>query len=299
MTIPAAVRVGVNDALGQVGAGTVESIGPVSGGCISNTGHVRTSGGPDFFLKWSDALPAGIFRAEQASLRALVAAGGIRAPDVVASSDDDARPERWLLLEWLAPGRATPRTWTDFGNALAALHRSNAPAAGWPADNFIGSLPQPNAPATDWPDFWRLRRLEPQLRRARDARQLERADIARFDRLQNALDELIGVAAEDGMSLLHGDLWSGNVHVLESGEAALIDPACFHGHREVDLAMAELFGGFDQSFHAAYRDAWPLLPGYERERRAVYQLYFLLVHVNIFGGSYRAGTLAALRSLGF
>ncbi len=124
------------------------------------------------------------------------------------------------------------------------------------------------------------------------------SDQRRFDDLFDHLDELLAVGNDDGPSLLHGDLWGGNVHMTDDG-AAIIDPSVYHGHREVDLAMAELFGGFGPGFHAAYDRAWPLPPGYDPTRRAIYQLYYLLVHVNLFGGSYLGRTRSTLRTAGF
>ncbi|HEX2092388.1 MAG TPA: fructosamine kinase family protein, partial [Longimicrobiaceae bacterium] len=161
-------------------------------------------------------------------------------------------------------------------------------------DNFIGPLPQPNAPAAGWAEFWRDRRLEPQLRRARDAGHSP-GPPADWERLFARLPGLLAPAERDGSSLLHGDLWSGNVVAGAGGEPWLVDPAAYRGHREVDLAMAGLFGGFSARFHAAYAEAWPLLPGYPEGRRAVYQLYYLLVHVVLFGGGYVERTRAALR----
>jgi len=132
----------------------------------------------------------------------------------------------------------------------------------------------------------------PQLERAYAGGYFAGPERRRFDRLLERLEEWLAPVAEEGPSLLHGDLWSGNVHVLASGEAALVDPSCYRGHREVDLAMTELFGGFGGGFRAAYEEAWPLLPGYAESRRAVYQLYYLLVHVNLFGDAYVNRTLS-------
>ncbi|MFW6079748.1 MAG: fructosamine kinase family protein, partial [Gemmatimonadota bacterium] len=273
-----------------------------------------------------------MFGEEARSLRALAGAGAVRVPRVLAVSDGGRRlpsdspgaaaprVERagrrsvdteplsagatnappWLLLEWLEPGRATTGTWERLGRALAALHRVRAEAWGWPADNFIGSLEQPNGETDDWAAFWRDRRLGPQLRRAYGSGgvggggHLDDSDRRRFDRLLERLEELLADAAgADGPSLVHGDLWSGNVHALASGEPALIDPAAYHGHREVDLAMSELFGGFPPRFYDAYEEAWPLEPGYRERRRSVYQLYYLLVHVNLFGAGYVGRTRSA------
>ena len=299
LTTDAKVRAGVDAALDRVGAGRIDTLTPVGGGCISSTMRVRTTSGAVYFLKSADDLPAGIFAAEAGALAAVDETRAVRVPAVIALDDDVARADRWLLLEWLEPGSATASSWETLGASLASLHRKQAEAPGWSGDNFIGSLPQANSPAADWPDFWRLRRLEPQIRSARDAGELQRADVGRFDRLMPTLDEILEAGVTDGASLLHGDLWSGNVHVLASGEPALIDPSAYYGHREVDLAMSELFGGFDRAFREAYEAAWPLQPGFARERRPVYQLYYLLVHVNLFGGAYRAGTLEALRAIGF
>jgi fructosamine-3-kinase len=173
------------------------------------------------------------------------------------------------------------------------MHRATSGRYGWSRANFIGPLPQSNDAADDWPSFWRTQRLEPQVRLARD--QLGSATVARFARLLGELEPRLGPAAEDGPSLLHGDLWNGNVHFTAEG-GALIDPSSYYGHREVDLAMAALFGGFPASFLAAYSTEWPLSAGAE-SRRPVYQLYYLLVHVNLFGSGYVRQTRDVLESV--
>ena len=220
-------------------------------------------------------------------------------PQVIATAGDAAATApHWLLLEWLEPGEPKETTWERLGAGLAELHRVRAPDFGWPTDNFIGSLPQSNAAATSWSEFWIERRLRPQLELALASGVFGRAEIARFDALFTALPDVLAPARDDGPSLLHGDLWSGNLHVLRSADPALIDPSSCFGHREVDIAMTQLFGGFDDRFLHAYRDAWPLAPDFPR-RCSVYQLYYLLVHVNLFGLSYRGATLEAIRAAGF
>jgi fructosamine-3-kinase len=159
-------------------------------------------------------------------------------------------------------------------------------------DNFIGALPQRNEASGSWAEFWRARRLQPQLAMARDAGRLPGREVD-WERLWDRLPEVLAPAEQDGPSLLHGDLWGGNVLAAAAGPA-LIDPAVYRGHREADLAMTELFGGFGDGFYAAYREAWPLLPGYAT-RRAVYQLWYLLVHVNLFGGDYVRQTSGVLQ----
>lgn len=307
MRLPDELREALDVELDVRGFGRLLGVEPVGGGCITETGRLRTSDDRDFFLKWttSERHPVGLFTAEAASLGALAATGAVRIPDVVHVRDGQPGDHtedglgRWLLLEWLEAGAAVEHTWSSLGRSLAAVHRQRAAKPGWASANFIGTLPQANSPLPGWPDFWRERRLVPQIQRAVEGGFLHASDIARFDRLLVALDDVLAPAESEGASLLHGDLWSGNLHVLRSGDPALVDPACYHGHREVDLAMSELFGGFDRVFYAAYDEAWPLEPGYAETRRAVYQLYYLLVHVNLFGEAYRVRTLSALESTGF
>lgn len=278
----------------------------VSGGCIAHAARVDGPDGPLAFLKWSAAgdPAAATYRAEETGLGALAGAGAVRVPRVLARLA--AADAAGLLLEWLPPRRADRVAWSRFGRALARLHRPLAGAtAGWDADNFIGPLPQENALADGWGDFWWRRRLLPQLRRGRAASgslgERVAALEARLEPLAAPLAEALDEAAEaDGIALLHGDLWSGNVHFTEDGrggvEAALIDPSVYRGHREVDLGMAALFGGFPDAFLDAYEAEASLLHGAER-RRPAYQLYYLLVHVNLFGESYLAGTERAVDAL--
>ena len=160
-------------------------------------------------------------------------------------------------------------------------------------DNYIGSTPQPNPWTLDGHAFFAEQRLLFQARLAQRRGLLSAADVRRVEKLAQRLPEL---APAQSASLLHGDLWSGNIHFTTDGTAALIDPSSYHGHREVDLAMAELFGGFETPFFAAYAEAFPLRPGYFELRRPIYQLYYQLVHVNLFGRGYLAGTLGSLEA---
>jgi protein-ribulosamine 3-kinase len=279
--------------------GEVRVEGSVGGGCINPAVRLRLTD-RDAFLKYNTAAPPGMFSAEADALRALrAAAPSLRVPEVLdVWEPDGGGDDAALLLEWLEPARPGEGYWERLGRGLAEMHRADGGGWGWEADGFIGPLPQANAPAASWAEFWRERRLEPQLRRARDAgwrvgRERE------WEELWRRLPELLAPAECDGPSLLHGDLWSGNVLAArgEGGaEPALVDPAAYRGHREVDLAMAELFGGLSDSFFDAYREHWSLEPGYAPRRRAVYQLFFLLVHVNLFGAGYVARTERALRT---
>jgi fructosamine-3-kinase len=273
--------------------GRVRRTSPVGGGSVNDSLRVELSAGP-VFLKHNARARPGMFAAEARGLEALAdAAGELVVPRPLAWADAEDGAPAWIALEWLEPA-GRPRDFAErLGRGLAVLHRARRTERwGWMEDNFIGSLPQENGPAETWAEFWRTRRLEPQLGRARAAGRLpgREADWARlFDRLP----EVLAPAEQDGPSLLHGDLWTGNV-LAAAGGPALIDPAVYRGHREADLAMTELFGGFGDGFYAAYREAWPLLPGYAT-RRAVYQLWYLLVHVNLFGGNYVSQTSGVLQ----
>jgi protein-ribulosamine 3-kinase len=271
--------------------GDVARVEPLGGGCISRA-HGIEVGGERLFLKYERTAPDGFFAVEAAGLEQLrAAASDIRVPRVRAYRDSPSG-WGWLALEWLEPTQPRPRFWTMLGMGLALLHRHACGAAtwGWHQDGFIGRLPQSNKSAIGWADFWYQERILPQLRLARAAPGI--GSMRDWDRLGGRMPDLLSVAEADGPSLLHGDLWSGNVVATATGPA-LVDPSCYRGHREVDLAIAALFGGFAPEFFAAYSETWPLATGYE-VRRAVYQLYYLLVHVNLFGAGYAPRTALTL-----
>ena len=284
--LPDHIASAVAEAVSHAGAGPVTSVVPISGGCISPAARVDAGGG-SFFVKWAESAEGGrMFESEAAALETLGTTGTVATPQVVALGT------QFILLEWLPSGRADHSAWQRFGATLARLHRTQAPTFGWDRSNYIGSLPQQNERSARWSDFWREQRLTAQLKLALEKGVLTRTDQRAFDTLFNELDALIEAGQQDGASLLHGDLWSGNVHATPSG-IALIDPSTYFGHREVDLAMADLFGGFPASFWESYEEAWPLRGGWQM-RRSIYQLYYLLVHVNLFGGGYLRQTRNAL-----
>lgn len=255
---------------------------PVSGGDINRAFAVALDDGRRLFVKSNGRAPAGMFAAEARGLAWLGEAGALRVPGVVASG------QAFLALE-LVVAAAPARDFDErLGRGLASLHRFGAPRFGLDHDNYIGSLPQDNAAvAGAWSAFYRERRLEAQLRMAVDGRVASARMRRGFDRLFAAFDEdttaLLGPA--EPPARLHGDLWGGNLLCDETGAPCLCDPAVYGGHREIDLAMMRLFGGFGPRVFAAYAEAFPLAPGHEA-RVDVYQLYPLMVHVNLFGGSY-------------
>jgi protein-ribulosamine 3-kinase len=220
-----------------------------------------------------------MLEAEADGLRELGRANAVRVPSPIAIGASDGVV--FLALEWLelaCGGRDAA-----LGRALARLHRTTGPRFGWHRDNTIGTTPQDNAWIDDWATFFRDRRIAPQLALAM-RRDNGKALLRDGDRLLAAIPALLAGHAPVA-SLLHGDLWSGNAARLVSGEPVLFDPAVHFGDRETDLAMSELFGGFDSGFHAAYREAWPLDAG-DATRRDLYNLYHVLNHFNLFGGGY-------------
>lgn len=220
-----------------------------------------------------------MYAAEADGLRALRAAG-VRAPEPFAHGVRDGAA--FIEMERLELG-ATP-DWRAMAHMLAALHRQVSDRFGWASDNWIGLSPQKNALGGDWPAFFRDCRLMPQIERAR------RSGFALEMPPLSALQ-----AHRPQPALVHGDLWGGNVGFTAAGPV-IFDPAVYYADREVDLAMTELFGGFPRAFYSAYREAFPLEPGYER-RRPLYNLYHLLNHLNLFGAGYLAQVQATLRLL--
>ena len=252
---------------------------PVGGGSINQSFRLEGTDGSRYFLKVNDARHHPMFIAEAAGLDAIAATGTLRVPRTVAHGV--AGDQGYLVLEYLELGsRGNARL---LGERLAAMHRCTADQFGLAGDNFIGTTLQPNARTDDWVEFWRRHRLGFQLRLA--------AGKGYGGRLQSLGEQLLDAlpAFFAGYSplpsLLHGDLWSGNHGFLADGAPAIFDPATYYGDRECDLAMTELFGGFPESFYAAYRTAWPLDPGYAT-RRDLYNLYHILNHANLFGGGY-------------
>jgi fructosamine-3-kinase len=273
----------------------VVSESALSGGDINDAYRVTLADGRRVFLKCNVSAPRSMFPAEARGLVWLGEAGTLRVPRVLCVSDERGEGPAFLALELL---ESAPRR-TDFderlGRGLAALHRFGAAGFGLDHDNFIGSLPQANAPRPTWPAFYREQRLLPQLQRAVDGGRIGSGLRRELDDLLASLEDLVPPPSPPAR--LHGDLWGGNLHVDEQGMPCLIDPAAYGGDREIDLAMMRLFGGFGPRVFAAYEEAWPLPPGHER-RVPLYQLYPLLVHVNLFGGGYVSSVARAVEEAG-
>lgn len=272
----------------------VVSSRPVGGGCISEAAWVELSDGTSRFVKSSSLGVTDMYEREVEGLEALAAVGGVRVPRGARAGRAGGR--RFLLMEAIATGSAGAGFFRSFGRRLADLHRRSAGIRfGFAHDNYIGATPQPNGWSHDWVDFFRRHRLGHQLDLAR-RNGLADSELSRLgDRLIERLGEWLDLADEPAC-LLHGDLWGGNFMVDCDGAPVLIDPACYYGQREAELAMTRLFGGFEEDFYAAYDEAWPLPPG-AAERTGIYKLYHLLNHLNLFGGSYRGQCVGLLKRL--
>jgi fructosamine-3-kinase len=264
----------------------VERVTPVGGGCISEAGRVDLAGGGTVFAKSGAGLPDGLLDVEAEGLRWLGEVEGVGVPAV------EALTAEVLVLEWIEPGRRTAGTDEALGRRLALLHRAGAPSFGWHRDGFIGREPQRNTPgAADWGTFWVSHRIEPLVDRTVAGGALDARARPLVEGLRSRLPELAGPA--EPPARVHGDLWSGNVHVDRRGRPWLVDPAPYGGHREVDLAMLHLFGSPGPAVTAAYDEVHLLAAGW-RERLALWQLEPLLVHAAMFGGGYGASALAVL-----
>jgi fructosamine-3-kinase len=278
-------------AVAHVTRASVQSVEPLGGGDIALSARVEVAG-RRCFAKLQALAPRGALACEAAGLEWLREAAALRIPEVLAVGE--ARDHQVLVLEWIESGAPAADHDEQLGRGLAALHGAGAPRFGLDRDNFIGTLPQVNGPGPNagWSDFYAHRRLEPLIAPARGAGLLGADRARRLARLLERLPEITG--PPEPPARLHGDLWAGNALCDERGRPVLIDPAVYGGHREMDLAMMALFGGFSSRVLDAYREASPLAPGW-RERVPLYQLYPLLVHVNLFGAGYLGALDQALQ----
>jgi protein-ribulosamine 3-kinase len=323
MTLPSALRDFFRERFG----GDVTDSSPVGGGCINETMQVSLEDGSRFFVKQNRITLREMFEKEAKGLGILVdAAGGsgsgdvsdkcgtddsgpgdtansggtvesgtgqsgdIRIPGVVGLTEDNESGLAFLVLDFIEEGRSSGDFDRRFGRALASIHRHTASRYGLDHDNYIGRLPQKNDYRDTWTEFFIDCRLEPQFAMARERGFLGGQGRQSLDRLAKRLPDLLPV---EPPSLLHGDLWGGNYLCDSDNRPVLIDPAVYYGHREAELAFTTLFGGFGRNFYTGYEEAWPLHPGF-RERCDIYNLYPLLVHVNLFGGMYVSQTEAIL-----
>ncbi len=258
----------------------------LSGGSIAEARLVELDGGPTIFVKSLATLSPGAFELEARGLAWLGEAGCVSVPEVLACSSAGSAGPGFLALELVETGGPPDALAEErLGRGLAELHRYGAPSFGLDHDNLLATLPQDNRPREGWAGFYRARRLEPLAARARAKGLCGPRIERRLEALYARLDELVGPA--EPPARLHGDLWGGNWLVGRGSVPYLVDPAVYGGHREIDLAMMQLFGGFGPRVFAAYDEVYPRAPGH-RERVALHQLYPILAHVVMFGGGYLA-----------
>ena len=267
------------------------------GGDVARSYRVQLDDGRLVFAKTHPAAPAHFFPTEAAGLRWLWEPGALPVPEVLAVSDGGAdglpapAAPNYLVLAWIQEGHARAGSEESFGAALAELHRHGAECFGRSDRRTTGSRGLPNEPCPDWATFYGTQRLLPLARLARDAGALAERAVAALERLAGRLSELGG--PPEPPARLHGDLWAGNRLFDLAGRSWLIDPAAHGGHREFDLAMMRLFGGFRPEAFAAYAEAFPLADGWAH-RVQLHQIAPLVVHAVKFGGSYRAAAEAAI-----
>ncbi len=268
----------------------VEDARPVSGGSVARSWRVQTDSGP-VFVKSHEDPPTRFFEREAAGLTALRATGAVAVPQVWAVE------EAGLVLEWIdLAGETTEATEAEFGRSLAALHRHTGSAFGSLDEvnlGYLGSVTLDLSPCPTWPESYLKRRAYPLVHRAVNEQGMDPSAVTLVNTLL-ATPQVCG--PPEPPTLVHGDLWSGNRVIGADGHSWVIDPSAHYGHRESDLAMMRLFGGFGEACFTAYDDAFPLAPGW-RERVALHQLVPLLAHVIMFGRTYESAVLRALRSL--
>ncbi|MEM7207739.1 MAG: fructosamine kinase family protein [Pseudomonadota bacterium] len=282
------IEVRLRDAIGN--RVDVQNLVALSGGDINRAARVITNHG-DYFAKYNSSEFIEMFSAERDALDEIAATGTVRVPQPVATLQSDTCAG--LLLEYLPLSNRNPN-WSALGERLAQMHSHTADLHGWCRDNTIGATVQINRQTESWSEFWRDSRMTPQLQMAAQ-NGAPQTLLDAGDELRRKLDQVFASHTPQP-SLLHGDLWSGNAGFLEDGTPVIFDPASYFGDSETDLAMSELFGGFEHAFYHAYTSARPADEGYAL-RKSVYQLYHLLNHFNLFGGMYASRCEQLMRSI--
>ena len=281
------IKIRIEEKLGK----KIKSFSSLSGGCISDAYKLITDNGSAFFLKYNSGSSNDIFIKEANGLKELSKANSIRIPDVLSFDKD------YILLEFISSGSKKKNFFEDFGRKFADMHKYTATEFGFYEDNYIGSNPQKNISEekekTNWVNFYFNKRILYQLQLAEKIGNSTSELRKGISSLEEKIDGII-VGSSEKPSLLHGDLWGGNYMVDENGDAVLIDPAVYYGHREADLGMTKLFGGFSSEFYKAYNETFPLDDGYEY-RENIYKLYHVLNHLNLFGGGYYSQAISLIK----
>jgi fructosamine-3-kinase len=258
----------------DVAISTIES---VHGGDINQASKITTKSDQIFFVKWNKSAPDTMFEAEAKGLTLLNQADtNLRIPSVRYQHSS------LLVLDWIEQGGGKQDSARQFGIELAKLHKTSSDTFGLDHDNFIGRLPQSNTQHANWADFFAIERIEPQVKMGIESGKLTRSILKDVEGMYSKFGAIF---PREKPALVHGDLWSGNYMFTKDVNTSLYDPAVYYGHREMDLAMTRLFGGFSANFYEGYNSQFPLEGGFD-SRVNVYNLYPILVHANLFGGSY-------------
>jgi fructosamine-3-kinase len=281
------IRIAISDAVGQA----VVGIEPMGGGCVSEVYSVYLDGGQRVIAKHDEEATA-FLTTEADMLRYLATETRLPVPKVLFAS-----PTLLLMEHVKGSSRFSARAEEHAAELLAALHGISNPEYGFHQDTVIGGLRQPNAPTPSWLDFFRDQRLLYMSNEAAREGRLPQATLARIERLCAHLDDWLSEPEQP--SLLHGDVWTTNILADGDRITAFLDPAIYFGHPEIELAFTRLFGTFGRAFYDRYRQLRPIAPGFFEERCDLYNLYPLLVHVRLFGGSYVASVQHTLEQYGF
>lgn len=257
----------------------LETIKRIQGGSINEAFYVRTIDA-EFFMKFHSHSPKGFFKSEATGLRLMKETRTISVPNYLSYSDQPGKA--FLLLEWIE-GKKTKDTEVILGQKLAKLHQCFGRMHGFESDTYIGLLPQPNELNANWLEYYRTFRLGGQMKQGIDQGLVKGTRRKQLEKLMESLDEWVPSFVEP--SHLHGDLYSGNWIVGPGGEPYVVDPSFLYGDRHFEIAYTELFGGFSTKFYESYEDNYPLRKDYE-DVKPIYQLYYLLAHLNLFGESY-------------
>jgi fructosamine-3-kinase len=261
----------------------------VGGGCI-NQAYKLIGKEKTYFVKLNQPSSVEMFAAEALGLEQMYLTHTIRVPKPICWGMADRHS--YIVLEWLDLSSGNQQSWSEMGRKLAMLHKAgNSSRFGWSRNNTIGSTPQINTWCDNWADFFAEHRIGYQLR-------LANRRGGNFSEANKVIEVVKDILMEINPqpSLLHGDLWSGNAACTIDGEPVILDPATYYGHREADLAMTELFGGFPAAFYRGYHEEWPLAQGYQ-QRKTLYNLYHILNHFNLFGYGYASQAASMIRQI--
>lgn len=272
----------------------IENVYPIKGGELNDTFRIE-SYDKKYFLKLNTAqnFPS-LFEKEASSLQIIAQTQLFNIPEIIkyGTTNNDFQ---FLILEWLERGEALPENWQKLGHQMAKFHQISNENFGWDEDNYIAILIQPNQNKSSWAEFYTDNRILPMVKLLYDKEMLSQKEVKSAEKL---CDDLTNIFPIEKPSLIHGDFWNGNIFTREDGEITLIDPAIYYGHREMDIAMADLFGGFDDNFFNAYNEVFPLQENFE-DRKQFAQLYPLLIHAFLFQGYYIKDVKSILKKYNF